>query len=75
MIIGANVAGIMRRVLRPFAVAACAAVLVGCATVTRIPYTAQEQAAAVIPGIPDARVWADDPAIGTGRSPVVSVSR
>ena len=62
----------MRRVLRPFAVAACAAVLVGCATVTRIPYTAQEQAAAVIPGIPDARVWADDPAIGTGRSPVVS---
>ncbi|MGZ3327983.1 MAG: patatin-like phospholipase family protein [Xanthobacteraceae bacterium] len=62
----------MRRVLRPFAVAACAAVLIGCATVTRIPYTPQEQAAAVIPGIPDARVWADDPAIATGRSPVVS---
>jgi hypothetical protein len=33
--------------------------------VTRIPYTQQEQAAAIIPGIPGARVWADDPAVAT----------
>jgi hypothetical protein len=31
--------------------------------VTRIPYTQQEQAAAIIPGIPGARIWADDPAV------------
>jgi len=36
----------------------------GCATVERIPYTQQEQSVAVVPGFPDARVWADDPAIG-----------
>jgi predicted patatin/cPLA2 family phospholipase len=29
---------------------------------TRIPFTAQEQAAAIIPGIPDARVWGDSAA-------------
>ncbi len=34
-----------------------------CATVERVRYTQQEQSAAAIPGIPDARVWADDPAI------------
>ena len=38
----------------------------------RIPYTPQEQSAAVIPGIPDARVWADDPAIAHRSEPVVS---
>src|SRR6185437_2631621 len=48
-----------------FNVAACALALASCATVTRIPYTQQEQAAAVIPGIPGARIWADDPAIAT----------
>src|SRR5205814_9888085 len=41
-------------------------------TVTRIPYTQQEQAEAVIPGIPGARLWADNPAIATGRRSVVS---
>ena len=63
----ADVAGKMRRVIRPFAVAVCAVVLVGCATVARVPYTPQEQSAAVIPGIPDARVWADDPRIAAER--------
>ena len=51
----------MRRVIRSFAVAVCAVALAGCATVARTPYTPQDQSAAVIPGIPDARVWADDP--------------
>ena len=67
----ANVGGIMRRVIRPFAVATCAVALAACATVARTPYTPQDQSAAVIPGIPDARVWADDPRIAT-EQPVVS---
>jgi predicted acylesterase/phospholipase RssA len=61
----------MRRVIRPFAVATCAVALAACATVARTPYTPQDQSAAVIPGIPDARVWADDPRIAT-EQPVVS---
>jgi hypothetical protein len=35
----------------------------GCATVERVAYTQQEQSVAVVPGFPDARVWADDPDI------------
>ena len=61
----------MKRVIRPFAVATCAVALAACATVARTPYTPQDQSAAVIPGIPDARVWADDPRIAT-EQPVVS---
>src|SRR6266436_4324985 len=61
-----------RRAARSFNVAACALALTSCATVTRIPYTQHEQAAAVIPGIPGARTWADDPAIATVRRSVVS---
>jgi predicted acylesterase/phospholipase RssA len=61
----------MKRVIRPFAAAACAVALAACATVARTPYTPQDQSAAVIPGIPDARVWADDPRIAT-EQPVVS---
>src|SRR4051795_3272072 len=57
----------MRRVIRPFAVAACAVGLAACATVARTPYTPQDQSAAVIPGIPGARVWADDPGLATER--------
>ena len=61
-----------RRATGLFMVAACALALASCATVTRIPYTQQEQSAAVIPGIPGARIWADDPAIATVRRSVVS---
>ena len=61
----------MKRVIRPFAVAACTVALAACATVARTPYTPQDQSMAVIPGIPDARVWADDPRIAT-EQPVVS---
>src|SRR6195256_1821910 len=57
---------------RPLVAAACVLAIAGCATVTRIPYTQQEQAEAVIPGIPGARLWADNPAIATGRRSVVS---
>src|SRR6476620_8211817 len=61
-----------RRAARSFNVAACALALARCATMTRIPYTQQEQTAAVMPGIPGARIWADDPAIATVRRSVVS---
>ena len=61
-----------RRAAGSFSVAACALALASCTAVTRIPYTQQEQAAAVIPGIPGARIWADDPAIATVRGSVVS---
>jgi predicted patatin/cPLA2 family phospholipase len=61
-----------RRAAGSFSVAAYALALACCTSVTRIPYTQQEQAAAVIPGIPDARIWADDPAIATVRRSVVS---
>ena len=48
------------------ALAACAFVLAGCAAATRTPFTQKEQAEAVIPGIPGARLWNDDPTIGKG---------
>ena len=72
MMIWANFTGQMRWATRPFMVAACAMAIAGCGTVTRIPYTQQEQAEAVISGIPGARLWADNPAIATGRRSVVS---
>ena len=77
--IGAKLTGLMRRT-RPVVMAACvlcgvALALAGCATVTRIPYTQEEQAQAVVPGIPGARLWADDPAIATGPRSVVSRTR
>ena len=72
MMIWANFTGQMRWATRPFMVAACAMAIAGCGTVARIPYTQQEQAEAVISGIPGARLWADNPAIATGRRSVVS---
>jgi hypothetical protein len=66
------VTGLAGWAARPLVVVACVLATAGCATVTRIPYTQQEQAEAVIPGIPGARLWADDPAIATGRRSVVS---
>ena len=67
-----NLFELTRPAARSFNVAACALALASCATVTRIPYTQHEQTAAVIPGIPGARIWADDPAIATVRRSVVS---
>lgn len=50
--------------VRGFAVAAiCILFAAGCATVERVAYTQKEQIAAVVPGFPDARLWADDPII------------
>ena len=50
--------------VRGIAVAAlCLVFAAGCATVDRVAYTQQEQRLAVVPGFPDARLWADDPAI------------
>jgi hypothetical protein len=34
--------------------------LCGCASMPRTPFTKEQQAAAAIPGIPNARVWSDD---------------
>jgi len=66
-----NSSGLARRSAHAFNVAACALALASCATLTRVPYTQQEQAAAVVPGIPDARIWADDPAVSSARRSVV----
>ena len=68
--------GSARRAPHPLVVAACvlcgaAATLAGCATVTRIPYTQEEQTEAVVAGFPGARLWADDPAISNPRRSVV----
>src|SRR5512139_1754650 len=67
MTITAGFAGSMRRATGPMMAAACFLALVGCAGVTRVPFTSHEQSAAAIPGIAGARSWADDPNIGTGR--------
>ena len=57
---------------RRLIVAAFALAIAGCTGAPRLPYTQAEQAAAIIPGIPDARLWADDPTVGTQRRSVVS---
>jgi predicted acylesterase/phospholipase RssA len=67
MPITAGFAGPMRRATGPLMGTACILALVGCAGVTRVPFTSQEQSIAAIPGISGARVWADDPTIGTGK--------
>jgi hypothetical protein len=67
MTITAGIAGSMRRATGPVMGAACFLALVGCAGVTRVPFMSHEQSVAAIPGITGARLWADDPTIGTGR--------
>src|ERR1700682_6738406 len=63
----------MRPSVHLLAIAACALALASCASAARIPYTQQEQSTAAIPGIPNARLWADDPAaIATARRSVVA---
>lgn len=74
MTIWASFAGSMRRATCPVTVATCVLALVGCSAVTRIPFTSQEQSVAAIPGISGARLWADDPTIGTGRRVVSRVA-
>ncbi|MBZ0146193.1 MAG: alpha/beta hydrolase, partial [Pseudorhodoplanes sp.] len=49
--------------VRGFAIAVICLFAAGCATIERVAYTQQEQTLAVVPGFPDARVWADDPAV------------
>src|SRR5436190_13123811 len=71
---GAIFTGSRRAAERPMMAAgllAALAVVAACSTgPTRIPYTQQEQVTADIPGIPGARLWADDPAIVRGRGSV-----
>jgi hypothetical protein len=56
------------------ALAGALALMLGACSVAppRISYSAAEQAAATVPGIPGARLWADDPTLGTPPRPVVS---
>src|SRR5262249_15589841 len=56
---------------RAFALALVLA-LAACATVERIAYTQTEGELAVVPGFPDVRVWADDPALAR-RNPVIDL--
>jgi predicted patatin/cPLA2 family phospholipase len=49
--------------VRGFVAASMCIISAGCATIERVAYTQQEQIVAIVPGFPDARVWADDPAI------------
>jgi predicted acylesterase/phospholipase RssA len=66
--------------VRGLVVGAICVLAAGCATVERIAYTQQEESLAVVPGFPDARVWADDPIIvkrgiatsaSVGKQPVI----
>ena len=63
MTITASFAGLIGQLACTVAVAFAAGSLVGCAAAPRVQFTAREQAAAVIPGISGARLWADDPTI------------
>ena len=65
--VGGSVTARTRGATAWVALAACAFVLVSCASQTRVSYSPKEQAEAVIPGIPGARLWGDDPTIGKGR--------
>jgi predicted acylesterase/phospholipase RssA len=59
----ARVSAGLRGLQRSAALVLIAALLAACTSIERIPYTQQEQEVAVIPGIPEARVWADDPSL------------
>jgi hypothetical protein len=72
MLIWLNAAGLIGRAIHLALVAAWAMALTSCAAAPRIPYTQREQTVATIPGIPDARIWADDPSIASGRRSVVT---
>jgi len=50
----------LRSIIKPAAIAFALLALAGCASLPRVPFTKEQQAAATIPGIPDARVWSDD---------------
>ena len=67
----ACVPGIGRGFARTLALALMLAIG-ACASIERIPYTQQEQELAIVPGFPDARVWADDPALAR-RNPVIDL--
>jgi Patatin-like phospholipase len=74
--LGGAFTGLTAPAARPLTAAACglslvAVILAACGTAApRIPYSQQEQAAAEVPGIPGARLWADDPGITRGRRSV-----
>jgi hypothetical protein len=46
--------------LKMLGVGLAALALAGCASIERAPFTQEQQAAAVVPGIPNARIWSDE---------------
>ena len=50
----------MGRWLKSALAASALLALAGCAALPRVPFTQEQQAAAMVPGIPDARVWSDE---------------
>ena len=48
------------RITRHLSLAFALLMLAGCASLPRVPFTKEQQAAAIVPGIPNARVWSDD---------------
>lgn len=56
------------RTLRSLAACAFVLTMAACASIERVQHTQQDRAVARIPGIPNARIWADDPNMG-GRNP------
>ena len=63
------------RAIASLCAAACVLALGSCASEPRIPYTQREQLKAAVPGIPGARIWADDPSIGRSSAPPPPPSR
>jgi predicted acylesterase/phospholipase RssA len=51
-------------IVRQWIVASLVAGLCACTSAPRVPFTAEQQAHARVPGIPDARFWSDDPPPG-----------
>src|SRR5688572_6960840 len=50
----------LRSVVRSGVLVLALMALAGCASIPRVPFTKEQQAAATVPGIPNARVWSDD---------------
>jgi predicted acylesterase/phospholipase RssA len=50
--------------VRPWVIVLLAAMLGACSSAPRVPFSAEQQAVARVPGIPDARFWSDDPPPG-----------
>ncbi len=62
----------MKPAISWFVSAVFALLLAACASIERIPYTPEDQAVASVPGFPDIRGWADDPAVASRYAGIVA---